>query len=368
MKKGSIETYGILMVVLMAIILIFIFLSLEGVFSKPESSLYYFNQITSMAGQSCFSNPTTNNINLGNPDAAVIQIYDNSTCNGALQSSTNLFNPSSPYNSNLLNNYDLCYANVTGITSGGLFGLGTMHVSEINGYNVGQYYYTPANVNSVQYASAPYPATTIPAGSTELGVYGLGAAEEVFTQSTQYSMGFYGLSPYSPNNVITLYIYINKSNVGYSLLFYDQGVNCYNTVQYLYSGVTSNTIYPTQCPAITNIVLQIINPNAAVLVQANISMTVSSKIYEQNVLSQQCMGLVNAVQNSEVNPNSIVCVPINCNNNNFVLTDASQQQRTLLAIIGENFGFLSIQSGSGGTLKIVNPNGESIESSSIFKT
>ena len=365
--KGSIETYGILMVVLMAIILIFIFLSLEGVFSKPESSLYYFNQITGMASQACYSNPSTNSINLGNPGAAAIQIYDNSTCDEKLQSYTNIFNPAYPYNSNLLNNYDLCYANVTGISSGGLFGLGSTQVTEVNGYGVGQYYYSPAIVNAIEYPAAHLPAVSIPSSSSRLNIYGLAAAQIVLTQSSQYNLDFSGVSNYASSNVFNLYIYINKSNVQYSLEFYDQGVSCYNTPEYFYSGITSQAIYPTNCPSITSIVLQLTNPNAAVMVQANVSMTVSSSIYEQSVLSQQCIGLVNDVQDGELKQNSVVCVPINCNNNNFVLTDASQQERTLLAIIGGNFGFFSIQSGSGGTLKIVNPNTESIESSSILK-
>ena len=76
--------------------------------------------------------------------------------------------------------------------------------------------------------------------------------------------------------------------------------------------------------------------------------------------SGTCGTLAGMISTGDIKRGSLVCEPIYCNSQNYVITD--QNGNPLEAIQNEQYGFFEVESGPTGTLQVINPNPEQLGS------
>ncbi len=354
---------GILMILLIAIILIFIILSLLNFF-QPKGSTYYYDNFAQMAQSACSSPQLSSNQQFDAPNALIFQIYDNSACNSALSADGGIFNSSTPYGGKTLeNSYLLCYA-------------------------------LPGSSNSLSTGTQYYFASTAPTGL----IYSLtvNAAE-----SQQTGQTFKYLSEFSEQNILdTPDIQVNASTsasfltLSAPITFNPPPSPSYTFDIVLYTNVSSDfyisfgscTKGPYASTAGSISYFNISNPCTSSFSSIGTEIETTSgnteqMTYQINItavensngatgpqtgqaaLAQQCTNLPNAVKTGFIANQSITCKPITCSGTSFALVDTSN--RVFLGLYGGTYSTLGVQSGEGD-LQIINPNSEVVQSTGII--
>jgi len=350
--------------VLMVIIIIFI-LEFIRTFAPVKGSFDYYQQMYSLIPNSCRSPQSTTNLYFNSPNSVVFQSYDNTTCQSYIVDSGVLSsNMTTQGIDNLPNNYDLCYGQ---LTSSGSKSLGTE-----------QYY---ENVNTAPIYLIPQPEPEIYEGKISSAILQLISPNNEFSSRNLIAFQENGSNSlgaatiyvsYNTKNPISsaLYnintlVYANQTG-SFLISFYSQPQTsafpvtpCYTySYQYANEKATDLSLQITnsECSKITNVTVEFESSSqSSVEIETNLS--ISNYYYNPTtILSNQCMGLVEAVKSGIIVNNSIFCQPILCGGSTFILTDG--QNRPFLALSNEKFTFLSIQSSSNDYLEINNPNTE----------
>lgn len=352
---------GILMVLLIAIILIFIILSLLNFF-QPQSSFSYYSNLVSMVNGACSSTQSQTNQQFNNPNSVVFQIYDNQTtvanpgasCDSLLTAESNIFNPQDPYDSNTLaGNYDLCYAQTSFSHAQQVF---------LVTPTPPMYYFipdSPYNPNDISLIPAYKP----------INYLGVPAILDNATNSQDYSLTL------SAPAVATF----NPSQYTFELLFYSN---------YSASPITLN-VFLGNCPSKTYTIPYIGKQPTAVQI-ANTCDTSFSSIsinvqpgytssgtvppisYELNITAQQvssvpafiddnladmCFSLIEGAKLGYIVNGTLVCNPIKCGSTSFVLADT--EDRPFLEEDSEIYSLLAVQPAES-FLQLLNPNSEEL--------
>ncbi len=340
------------MILLIAIVLIFIVLSLLNFF-QPKGSLYYYDNFLSMAQGACYSTQSASNMQFNsNPNSAVFQIYDNATCDNALKTtSINMFSPSSPYDSSSLeNNYDLCY--------------GQQSLSP----NAEQYFYSsgikpitytfdaepPYSSGAVNYLTQFNPANRLGMPAISVTASANDQEDTYLNYSTSDNFQFTPINRFS--FAFTYYANISSSVT----LFFGQ--NCQFGPYSFVAGNSPLQISTGNCDSSFKSVEIQIQPNSdkpgqQPAINYQLNLTASSMASQvaaiNNVLFQQCMGLAAGAVGSGIEIGTVVCSPIKCGSTSFILSDT--QDRPFLALFSETYPFLGVQAASS-FLQIINPN------------
>ena len=381
----DLEYEAILMVIMIAIMLIFIYSELAPVLA-PKSSQYYFNEVVSMANSACSSVQGQTNLAFTNPNAFVFQIYDNNYCGSILSSEPGIFYQST-YNPAISNSYDLCFANVSSSTfqmhySGKNpalrkeYGSSSLPlVSSLNLTSGNQYYLKALTQKEVIYSyldlskSGPVGGSgtsvqqNLPAYSSSNKL--LLPAISVNSSDSSITLVLYPTSPINPlNYAIHIAQYVNvSSNVN---IVFNSNAQCVISLSNM-NGTGRYVEYPPCTNRnITNISISVspVNPVTHTYnFQLNLSATqTTASAYGRSVLVQQCLNMVDSANSGTLVNGSIMCVPITCGGFNYTLTN--QNNNVFLGLYGGNYPYFGIQSGPG-TLQIVNPNTESFLNTSL---
>jgi hypothetical protein len=368
---------GILMILLIAIILIFIIISLLNFF-QPKGSLNYYNSFVSLADGACSSPQLGSNYQFNSPNALVFQLYDNSTCNNILAKyNSTIFQGTYPYSSSMTNDYLLCYATPTS--------LGTSTI-----FSQGQYYFSPGGTpQSAPYylGFAPSNVYVAPTPNAELGAYSL--QNELGMQDIQVNascidngcsnFGAYFAYLYGPtgnqkaktfSDAYSLYAGF-YSNLSVSVGIFFSGPQGYCSRGPYNYDLSKNEVLPMAIsPCINNfsfVGIQFygttVTPTpAAISYQINFSLENTTLAAQAlSALSQQCMNLNSSISSGYINYNSVICKPITCSNGgvSFPLTDTAN--RPFLGLYSGTYTSFGVIAGSGD-LQIINPSNENVQS------
>lgn len=342
------------MIVMMAIILIFLVILFSS-FIKPKSSMNYFNDLMSLIGSACTSPQSTTYLQFNSPNSVVIQVMDTDNCNNSVLypaqqkgyfSSLYPYNPSTPLNSTLL-----CYAQTTSSASS----------------QSGQFFSSMSNYQISFYPYCSYfgiiSCSKLPLAAVYNTYSDKTTIEFMPTQSTFLS-GLYTYSLQGSSNSL------QSVNISFSNL---NGAVCYsnnfniqlNGNQF---GINGEINFSKQCSSGISAINVTFNAQPGFKVNGSnpFNVTVNDIIFTPLSLfhsslgysSGTCGALWGMITSGEIVKGSLVCQPIDCNNQNYVLTD--QDGNPLEAIQDEQYGFFEVESGPTGTLQIINPNPESL--------
>jgi len=338
---------GILIAIMMAIILFFVVYEYSAFFA-PVSSISYYNSLVRMADSACTSIQTASNVQFSSPSIFVFQIYDTPSCNSTLSSNTYIFSPNSSVLSSLNGNYDLCYATVSspaalGISSGKQYFFEGSSNNNVN--------FFLSNVNAISNSSN----LSSNAINNQLDTGGV----EVNSSKT-FSIILTAQKPVNPQNYS--FDLEEYSNTTINIAIYFNGeTDCSRSYSDL-SSLKSLTLAPPCFQNVNNVTIQV-SPTSDVMANFQVNLTAVSNVNpSQNYLSQQCTSLPGLVNRSIIKNGSIVCEPITCGGNSFMLTD--QNNRPFLGLYGMSYTFLGVQSGVND-LQLVNSYSEQLLNSSL---
>ena len=372
---------GILMILLIAIIVIFIVLSLINFFT-PNSSFYYYTDLVSMANHGCLSAQQSSNIQLNNPNAVVFQVYDNSTCNATLSANRNIFEANASYDGAVsYGKYLLCYApspNLPGYAQSQQYYLKQPGAS-ISAIGPDFFYPLASSntatkaVDNISYLNAgplseysPMNEIGMPAIQTNLSY----DAQYGTTLVLAYSNATYPGIPSAMrlmNGSLYTFVLTASANVSANFNLFIDGISV-SAGKYS-RGPTPLVAHLSSATkaAVSSVSLEVqpikvgtggLNPPFTY--QFNLTAVPISnpaQPYYDAVLASQCTNIVNKVKQGVFTNGSIVCAPISCGGNSFMLTDT--QNRPLLSLYGGTYNYFAIQSGDG-VLQIINPNSENV--------
>ncbi len=354
---------GILMVLLIAIILIFVILSLLNFF-QPKSSVYYYDNFVSMAQSACRSPQLSSNQQFNSPNALVFQVYDEPACNSLLLENTGIFNASTPYDSSTMeNSYLLCYA---------------LPGSSGNIPTGSQYYFAYTSLGSPTYSLIVNAAASEETGQTFAYLSEYGEQNVLFVPDIQVNS-----SATSSSSIVLFANASGKPKTFYSN--YTFGITLYTNVSSdLYLSFGSCTKGPYSSPAGQVSIYNISGPctssfssvgvaiqtasgsTVPMTYQVNITATESTTSGPQTArgaLAQQCLNLPSAVKQNYIVNHSITCKPIECGTNSFALTDTAN--KAFLGLYSGTYSTLGVESGVGD-LQIINPNTEIVQNTTLI--
>ena len=354
------------MFLLMAVILVFVVLSLSNFF-KSQSSINSYKQFVSLAGGACTSPQSATNLQFNSPNAIVFQMYDNSTCDPILAANKNtIFSQSYPYSSSLKNNFDLCYVLPGQAISGNnIVSSGRQYYLNSSLSIINEYYLKPiaSTYNSKNVVFLPYsdqlsmPALQVTANSADIKD----------TSIVYYALNASKTATFSPNTYsFDFYIYSNISGSVY-LDFINAGNTCQNIQETLSAGYPQHfTISPACNTAFQNVSVVFDTAGKAIQYQINISATQYSGYAgssDISALSLQCMNLEPAFIGGLLKNQTLVCQPLTCGSTTFQLTNAVN--RPFLGLVSGTYSFFEIQSGLS-SLQIINNNNEYITKNTLM--
>jgi hypothetical protein len=288
----ELEYEAILMVVMIGIIGYFAYIYLSP-FLAAKGSQYYYNLVAGEVSSACSSAQGKTGISFSNPSAFVFQIYDSSACNSLLLKNQNIFY-NSYYATDLVNSYDLCYANVT--TFNGIVpGLRVLAGS--------QYYFN---------SSGSYPIIYFYWNST-FGSFGTSSVSASLSRfSTLNQLGVDAVSANSTNPSFTIILRpqhaVNSSSYSLSLAQY---VNVSSNINIVFNGnancvrqltdrlhYDSETITSPCSGNITNISIMVTPSPATANLKYNYQVNITADRNRilgaaLDALGTQCLSLVN---------------------------------------------------------------------------
>lgn len=344
------------MILLIAIILIFVILSLLNFF-QPKSSFYYYNNVVAMAQGACTSTQGSTNLQFDNPNAVVFQIYDNATCDALLQSKPKMF--SSPFTPSAgSGGFQLCYAVLKGDT------------------NLGQQFYFSSTYTAPVYVlSPPLPYTVLPLYSggkygNQFSSYGISGIGVNATRNDQTDTQL-SLSASSSGTTMTfplgyefrLMFYSNVSST-VTLFYGNQG--CQSPVEsYTQGSPPLSLSFYNPCTTGFSSVSILVQPvysganQPAVSYEFNLSaqQSVFTQPLAEAALYDQCNGIPSAVSSGEFKNGTIVCSPITCGSTSLPLADT--EDHVFEALFGGTYPFFGVEAGLSD-LQILNPNSEQL--------
>ena len=339
---------GILIAIMMVIILFFIVYEYSAFFA-PKSSISYYNSFVGMADSACTSIQTASNVQFSSPTIFVFQMYDGPSCNSILGSNSYIFSPNSAVLSSLNGNYNLCYANVSNPTALGISS-GNQYFLESSSKNNVNFYF--AKSNAIPNSSN----MSINAVKNQISTSGVEA-----NSSTTFSLILTAEKSVSPQNYSFHLDQYSNSSVNIAVYFNGEttcSLSYSNKIHYY-----SISLTPPCLQNINNVTIQVTPvSNTAVNYQVNFTAVPDSNPSQQ-YLSQQCTNLVPMVNEGIINNGSIVCEPVICGGNSFLLSD--QNNRPFLGLYGGSYTFLGVQSGVND-LQIVNSYSEQLINASLM--
>ena len=340
---------GILMIVLMAIILLFVIISLSGFFA-PKGSGYYFKQFVSMASSACTSTQSSTSMGFSTPPSAVFQIYDNATCNSTLFGNQNIFNLSTPYSPPAMyGNYAICYARINTTDKSALGQLS----------NSQQYYLKPFQINNAIKFSSSAPYLLYGMTYNHLSVPAFQENESTGGSGSYITISF-NRSINTSQFKFQIQLYQNTSS-SVSVQFGSVSQNCVKSYPTAANVTIPLSTIPTCGINISNVTFGISEPAPLKPTLYDVNMTLvpfASQTLGQNaILAQQCLDLPSRVSSGALINRTITCEPIACGGNSFMLTDTLN--RPFLGISLLSFNYFGIQAGVGD-LQMITPNSEAV--------
>jgi hypothetical protein len=337
---------GILIVIMMVVILYFI-VSEYSAFFAPKSSLQYYNSLVGMADSACTSIQTASNVQFSSPQILVFQIYGSQACSSALSPRSYIFSPTSSALSALQGNYDLCYATVSnptglGVSSGSQYFFRQTSSGNVNFYLAKNNAFS--GLGNLSEANSQLSSNGIEANISSISSIILTAVSSVIPQNYSFSLNQYS------NRTVNVQVYFN----GYS--------SC--SLSYSDLNGLKSLSFVSPCQQTVNNVTILVTPvsNNPTVYQANITANVNANP-SQKILSQQCAALPSLVNEGVISNGTIVCEPMLCGGQSFMLAD--QSNKPFLGLYGGSYTFLGVQSGVND-LQIVNSYSERLLNISLF--
>jgi len=338
------------MILMMFFILLFMYTLISHLIST-NSSEQSFNTLISMASSACSSVQSSSSITFSNPSSEVVQIYDSPSCNSTLYSNPSWFNPNHPYNStmdSLVNNYDLCYAQLT--KSG---------ASQSQAF--GQTYIQQKTIT----VSSPSVYPTLPPYFSQV----------VFSYPTNFGNFADSYFVFSVNGSINVSVtggeiqFINSSGeVCDSISFTEPNTNSFPVSNAInFSEKCTSAVVNNENGYINLTIDEEPGSGPFKVVSSPNDMTFSQPpyLFDQTQLSYNCIsfpssfnGIQSLGESAFLSKGTLICEPITCNGNNFILTDSNGN--VLNSIIYSSFTFFELSPGGVGAIKITNPNSENI--------
>lgn len=346
------------MILLIAIILIFIILSLLNFF-QPKGSFYYYTNLVAMAQGACTASQSATNTQFNsNPSAIVFQIYDNATCDKNITSNyMNIFSLTSPYDSSSLkNNYDICYAQQGSAQNPNQYFYSSGITPTVYTFKVGQ----PYTSGAVNYLTAYQQLNNLGVPAVQVNA-SMNDQTDTNLNLTQYGGGTFTFTP-GGGFSFTFTYYANVSST-INLFF---GENCQQG-PYTFSASNKQPIklsIGNACSSsFKSVSLQVqpnvVTPGQQPAIGYQFNLTAVSSTSQTNaintVLFQQCMGMGPEATNNEIVSGTVVCDPIKCGSTSFILADT--QDRPFLALLSETYPFFGMQPALA-YLQIIDPNSQ----------
>ena len=339
------------MILMMFFILIFMYTLISHLIST-NTSQQSFDAIMSMASSACSSFQSSSSITFSNPASEVIQIYDDPTCNSTLYSNPSWFNPEYPYNStmnSLVNNYDLCYVQLTkyGASQTQLFGQAYTSQRSITLTLSSTYPSSPPYSIQITFS---YPVNF---GNFVNSYFIFSTSGSLNVSATGGEIQFINSSGQVCGDISFTQSNSNSFSVNEPINF---SQNCKSAVENSESGYINLTVNEESGAG----------PFKVVSAPSELTFSQPSYIFAQTQLAYNCNAFsyggfdAGTSVSASFSKGTLICAPITCNGNNFLLTDSNNN--ILNTIVDSSFTFFELSPGSVGAIEITNPNTESLAS------